>query len=305
MADVFISYAKSDRDLARMICEAIEARDLTAWWDAKLDSGSDYRATIAKELEAAGVVVVIWSAESINSAFVLDEADSAKAARKLVPVTFDPKILKAVPLGFGAIQVLNLTGWTGDPSDPRIGKLLEDIDLVRKRQIGDAWKAIGTRADQTDVVQMSRVALNSLAAIGVFGLPAHRWIVGAFIFAAALSSVYLLGASIAIQSSEVTRNVMGTAIICFVALLIYRAIHQVTTIARGDSSRRFFDPSFGFWSGVSAILAPVVYVLLTRAPVNFGDLFLVFPFYTLACLGLILAIRLASAGLHRLFSAGR
>ena len=39
MADVFISYANEDRDTARKLAAALEARGSSVWWDRKIQAG--------------------------------------------------------------------------------------------------------------------------------------------------------------------------------------------------------------------------------------------------------------------------
>lgn len=85
MADVFISYSRHDRSLAEAVATQIRVAGLTVWWDAELYSGDQFRGRIDAEIEAAKVVVVIWSHSSISSKWVMAEADHAEAAGKILP----------------------------------------------------------------------------------------------------------------------------------------------------------------------------------------------------------------------------
>ena len=42
MADIFISYAKADKDNARMLAEALEDRGWSVWWDSKIPTGREF-----------------------------------------------------------------------------------------------------------------------------------------------------------------------------------------------------------------------------------------------------------------------
>lgn len=42
MADVFISYARADRDAAVAIAAGLQARGLSAWWDSDLSGGENF-----------------------------------------------------------------------------------------------------------------------------------------------------------------------------------------------------------------------------------------------------------------------
>lgn len=59
--DVFISYAHEDRPLARQLAEALQARQLTVWWDRDLAAGSEFAREIESRLQQAGVAIASWS----------------------------------------------------------------------------------------------------------------------------------------------------------------------------------------------------------------------------------------------------
>jgi pimeloyl-ACP methyl ester carboxylesterase len=112
MADIFISYARADRDAAAVIAAWLEAQGYAVWWDGSLAGGENFSRRIEQELAAAGAVVVLWSQAASGSDWVRDEAATAKAAGKLVPATIDGA---APPLGFQGLHTIALTGWrTGD-----------------------------------------------------------------------------------------------------------------------------------------------------------------------------------------------
>jgi len=66
MADIFISYAKTDRPLALKLAAMLEAEGWTTWWDTSLTIGDDFRNEIMTELGQARAVIVIWTDASIN-----------------------------------------------------------------------------------------------------------------------------------------------------------------------------------------------------------------------------------------------
>jgi hypothetical protein len=53
MADVFISYARPDREMARSLAAALIARGYQVWWDFELLGGEEFRDAIMEELQAA------------------------------------------------------------------------------------------------------------------------------------------------------------------------------------------------------------------------------------------------------------
>jgi hypothetical protein len=52
MADVFISYAKTDRPLALKLAAMLEAEGWKTWWDTSLTIGDDFR--IMRSASGAG-----------------------------------------------------------------------------------------------------------------------------------------------------------------------------------------------------------------------------------------------------------
>jgi hypothetical protein len=86
MADIFLSYAKADRNLAQHLAALLETQGRTTWWDTDIAIEQSSRDTINRELESAHKVVVLWSKASIESPFVLHEAITARDAGKLVQV---------------------------------------------------------------------------------------------------------------------------------------------------------------------------------------------------------------------------
>jgi len=126
-ANVFLSYARSDEASAAKLVYALEQAGLEVWWDARIEGGAEFARSIEAALDRCDAVVVLWSANSVRSDWVLDEASRGRQQRKLVPVSIDGT---AAPLGFGQYQVVKLTGWSGDPKSPVIGALARGIASV-------------------------------------------------------------------------------------------------------------------------------------------------------------------------------
>ena len=88
MKPIFISYSSKHRDLTRKLAEVIEAQygQGSVWWDRELESRASYSAQIRVALEAARVVMVIWTAGAMVSDYVYAEAVTAQTQSKLVNV---------------------------------------------------------------------------------------------------------------------------------------------------------------------------------------------------------------------------
>src|SRR5262249_4410636 len=77
MADILISYSKSDHALALKLSAFLESEGWTVWWDKSLAAADLYRDEIMKQLAAARAVITIWSPNSIKSDWVPAEAGRA------------------------------------------------------------------------------------------------------------------------------------------------------------------------------------------------------------------------------------
>lgn len=104
MADIFISYSKANMDLAAELAQFLEESGYDVWWDYELVGGFKFRNQIKEQLSLAKAAIVIWTPESVESEFVLDEAEDAKSADKLLPVRVAEVDFKAIPLGFRQFQ---------------------------------------------------------------------------------------------------------------------------------------------------------------------------------------------------------
>ncbi len=122
VADVFISYVGEDRHIAERIARGLEGAGLSVWWDRHIHGGVDFAAEIERQLDAAKIVVVLWSASSLDSKWVRDEAQHARDENKLIPVRLDRV---QPPLGFRQAQVLDFTGWDGDPNGTTFTDLVD------------------------------------------------------------------------------------------------------------------------------------------------------------------------------------
>jgi hypothetical protein len=110
MADIFISYAREDRERAGRIAGVLESCGWSVWWDHKILTGQAFDEAIERELEAAKCVIVLWSRESIGSEWVKNEAAFAAERGVLVPALIDRVKL---PLEFRRRQTADLVEWDG------------------------------------------------------------------------------------------------------------------------------------------------------------------------------------------------
>src|SRR5690348_12180846 len=124
---LFLSYSREDEGDARRLASALEHAGYTIWWDALIEGGEAYSRSIAEALEKADAVIVLWSARSIESDWVRDEAAQGRERHRLVPLSIDGSM---PPLGFRQYQVIDLTHWHGRRSGPEFAAIDRAIEGV-------------------------------------------------------------------------------------------------------------------------------------------------------------------------------
>ena len=143
MADIFLSYAEEDRDAARRIVGVLEGRGWTVWWDRRIPTGKTWRSVIEDGIRDMRCMVVLWSAHSIGSEWVNEEAEEGRAAGKLMPIMIERV---KPPLGLRGIQATDLVGWDGSPDAVAIHQLVADIAAMMRGAIRPVDSANSTPA---------------------------------------------------------------------------------------------------------------------------------------------------------------
>ena len=125
MSDIFISYAREDQAKAEAIAHGLEQKGWSIWWDRTIPAGKWFHQVIERELAEARCVLALWSANSVTSSWVRDEATEALKRDILLPI-----LLEAVdpPMGFRSMQAANLISWNESPNSPLFQKLVSDIE---------------------------------------------------------------------------------------------------------------------------------------------------------------------------------
>jgi len=127
MAEIFISYARTQEPQAVRVADALRAVGYRVWRDDELPAHRAYVEVIEERLKSANAVVVLWSAEAAKSEWVRAEADAARHLGTLVQATLDGGI---PPLPFNQIQCADLSGWDSDADTPGWRKLLASLQAL-------------------------------------------------------------------------------------------------------------------------------------------------------------------------------
>ena len=174
MAQVFVSYARDDAGRAKALALAIERAGYSVWWDRELVGGAEYSREIDDALKAADAVIVLWSKQSVGSAWVRDEAAAGRDTGRLVPARLDSS---EVPLGFRQYQTIDLSRWNGRGESAGI-KALKAALAVKIGRV----RPEGTAGDNVPAGTARRPSLRT-----------GPWIAAALAVAAAIAGYLLLG----------------------------------------------------------------------------------------------------------------
>lgn len=124
--DVFLSYKREQRDRVEAIGTALEDLGVKTWHDRKLRSGEHYPSELNERLEQAGIVLVHWCHQSVQSQWVRLEAEYARNNRKLACVLLEQGV--SIPSDFSLLHANNLSDWNGQFDHPEWLSLMEALD---------------------------------------------------------------------------------------------------------------------------------------------------------------------------------
>ncbi|MEQ9501086.1 MAG: SUMF1/EgtB/PvdO family nonheme iron enzyme [Deltaproteobacteria bacterium] len=103
MADVFLSYARADLEIAQRVVGYLEGVGYSVFLDTRLQAGEYFDEKIEAELETCACVVVLWTERSVKRRWVRVEAREGAEREILVPVSVQGA---RPPLEFRGIQTL-------------------------------------------------------------------------------------------------------------------------------------------------------------------------------------------------------
>ncbi len=169
-ADVFISYASSDRAVADSVCIALERAGVRCWIAPRdVTPGEFYAESIVHAIDSAKVVVLVLSQNAAVSQHVLREVERASSKRHLV-VSFR---IDLAPLPAGLEYFLNTSQWL-DASATGVERALPKLVDAVQRGVAHAADP-ATRSEPRAAVapparKRRRLMLVALAAITAVAL---------------------------------------------------------------------------------------------------------------------------------------
>lgn len=138
MADIFLSYARKDRELAVVIKERLERQGYSVFFDVdKLDGGDVFPDVIDREVKTAKVVVGVWTPHALSRPWVKTECLIGKDRGVLVPVSLKSISLMDTPVTFYGLQYVDLSHVPDQPDHPDWAYLDRAIGRMMRNEGGE------------------------------------------------------------------------------------------------------------------------------------------------------------------------
>jgi formylglycine-generating enzyme required for sulfatase activity len=113
MHDIFLSYSTKDRERLKPLFQALERQGWSVFWDHQsIHTGDNWHLKIDEAINNSRCVLVVWSKDSVQSEWVLEEAHKGKRRGVLLPIRIDAI---EPPFGFAMRQAGDFTHWNGKP----------------------------------------------------------------------------------------------------------------------------------------------------------------------------------------------
>src|SRR5487761_962578 len=157
MADVFVSYARSDKARVAPLVAAIEANGWSVWWDPEITPGQEFDDQIEAEINAAKAVLVVWTPISVASRWVRGGAREAAERGILVPVRFEQARL---PMDVRAIHTTDLDGWNEDHGSAPAQEFLRALGaMIARAQAAQSAKVGNVSTASSSPVESKRFSI--------------------------------------------------------------------------------------------------------------------------------------------------
>lgn len=135
MADIFLSYARADKDKAVLIKTKLEELGYSVFFDTEgLDGGDVFPDILDREVKNAKAVVGVWSRHSLTRPWVKIECDIGRARGVLVPVQIEDIPDLDRPAAFWNIQFDDLSSFKGNTKHEGWQKFVRSLDRVLRKQ---------------------------------------------------------------------------------------------------------------------------------------------------------------------------
>ena len=114
MADVFLSYARTDAEAALRLKSALEELGLSVFIDTEsFHAGESFPDRLETEIDEAGAVLSLWNDYALSREWVRMECERALDQKKLLPVEIGPISDRRLTVEFSRLHREVLTDFTG------------------------------------------------------------------------------------------------------------------------------------------------------------------------------------------------
>jgi hypothetical protein len=131
--DVFLSYAREDHESAKILAEGLENSGLSVWWDRRIIAGQNFHRVIEGALDDSKCVVVLWSLNSVESDWVLNEASHGAERKSLIPVKLSDV---RIPIAFRSHHTEDWKTGSEPPIDSIVNGIRHAMDIGHSLKTG-------------------------------------------------------------------------------------------------------------------------------------------------------------------------
>jgi len=124
MIDIFISYAKEDRAVAKKLAAKLHEDGWEVFWDRRIAAGAEWNEEIQRALRDARCVLVLWSVASRKSFWVRGEAADSCERDSYVPALIDET---EPPRLFRHVQAQSIAKWVEQEDAEELNQLKSSI----------------------------------------------------------------------------------------------------------------------------------------------------------------------------------
>ncbi len=148
--DVFLSYARSERERVLPIRDILEDAGLTVFLDLDgIDGGDQYPEVIDAAVKQARCVIGAWSEKALSRAWVINECRIGFRRGRLITLALEPFSQDLIPTEFGAPHLIDASESAPQRGRPdmlrSLSKKLERPDLLT---LSEAMESGALKSDQ-------------------------------------------------------------------------------------------------------------------------------------------------------------
>lgn len=160
MPSIFLSYSRKDLEIITFFVNqfkaATQSKAYDILWDKEIQAGEYFPEKIQQMLDAATIIVVFWSIESVKSPWVKDEATIGLTKNKIFPVKINDV---EIPLPFLNRQTEDLIGLGGELAEGKLRIAIEKLDKRLNISINKEAEQAYCSENGTSPSEQARISL--------------------------------------------------------------------------------------------------------------------------------------------------